>query len=173
MEALAARGSFAREAYSHVGFTTQSLQSLFTGRLDPQDGRQSLVRDFLANGYQVGTFSGQAEDFGGIADITGVRRGAIYVDARTLSRERSFGFANDTSLHVDGSLLLREFDRRLGRPEAWSRPNFLYFNFQSAHFPYAFPGMERVLPGEPIPRSRIGPANRDVGRAHLLECGRL
>ena len=160
MEALAARGSFAREAYSHVGFTTQSLQSLFTGRLAPSDDRQSLVRDFLANGYEVGVFSGQSEDFGGIARTTGMRRGSIFIDANTLREERSFGFAAEASLNLDGKILLREFDRRLGRPEAWSRPHFLYFNFQSAHFPYAFPEMDRVLPGEPIPRGRIAPANR-------------
>ena len=160
MEALAARGSVAREAYSHVGFTTHSLQNLFTGRLAPSDDRQSLVHDFLANGYRVGVFSGQSEDFGGIAETTGMRRGDIFIDANTLREERSFGFAAEASLNVDGRLLLREFDRRLGRPEEWSKPVFLYFNFQSAHFPYAFPGMERVLPGEPIPRERISAANR-------------
>jgi sulfatase-like protein len=160
MEALAARGSHAREAYSHVGFTTYSLQNLFTGRLAPADDRQSLVHDFLANGYRVGVFSGQSEDFGGIARTTGMRLGDIFVDANTLREERSFGFAADASLNVDGRILLREFDERLGRRDAWTRPNFLYFNFQSAHFPYAFPGMERVLPGEPIPRERISPANR-------------
>jgi hypothetical protein len=160
MEALAARGSAAREAYSHVGFTANSMKSLFTGRLAPADDRQSLVRDFLANGYVVGVFSGQSEDFGGIAGATGLHRSRIYVDARTLQEERSYGFAADATLNVDGRLLLREFDRRLGRSEAWAQPLFLYFNFQSAHFPYAFPGMARVLPGEPIPRGRISAANR-------------
>jgi hypothetical protein len=160
MDALAARGSAAREAYSHVGFTTYSLQSLFTGRLAPSDDRQSLVRDFLANGYQVGIFSGQSEDFGGIARTTGMRRGSIFVDANTLRSERSFSFAAEASLNVDGRILLREFDRRLGTPQAWTRPHFLYFNFQSAHFPYAFPGMPGLLPGDPIPRESISPANR-------------
>lgn len=161
LAALAARGSAAREAYSHVGFTTQSLQSLFSGELAPADDRRSLVRDFLANGYQVGIFSGQAEDFGGTAEMTGMRRAAIFVDANTLREERASRFAAEASLNVDGKLLLREFDRRLGRPDAWTRPHFLYFNFQSAHFPYAFPGTDRILPGEPIPRARISAANRD------------
>ena len=160
METLAARGSFAREAYSHVGFTTHSLKNLFTGRLAPADDRQSLVHDFLANGYRVGIFSGQSEDFGGIAETTGMRLGDIFIDANTLREERSFGFAVQSSVKVDGRILLREFDRRLGRPEEWSKPVFLYFNFQSAHFPYDFPGMERVLPGEPIPREQISAANR-------------
>jgi hypothetical protein len=161
LDALAARGSAARAAYSHVGFTTQSLQSLFTGELAPVDDRQSLIRDFLANGYQVGVFSGQAEDFGGTANLVGMRRGAIFVDGNTLREERAFSFAAEGSVNVDGRILLREFDRRLGRREAWARPHFLYFNLQSAHFPYYEPMMDRVLPGPPIPRGQIGAANRD------------
>jgi len=161
LDALAAHGSAARAAYSHVGFTTFSLQSLFTGELAPVDDRQSLVRDFLANGYRVGIFSGQGEDFGGTAERTGMRRAQIYVDAAGLSAERAYGSGALSSLAVDGRILLREFDRRLGRREAWTQPHFLYFNLQSAHFPYYEPMMDRVLPGEPIPRGQIGAANRD------------
>jgi hypothetical protein len=161
LDAMAASGSAAARAYSHVGFTTQSLQSLFTGELAPVDDRQSLFRDFLANGYEVGTFSGQAEDFGGTANLAGMRRGAIFVDGNTLRNERSFSFAAEGSVNVDGRILLREFDRLLGRPEAWTRPHFLYFNLQSAHFPYSEPMMDRVLPGAPIPRGEIDADNRD------------
>jgi hypothetical protein len=161
LDALAARGSAARRAYSHVGFTTDSLQSLFSGKLAPTDDRQSLVRDFLANGYEVGTFSGQAEDFGNTATLVGLRRGGIFVDGTMLKDERSGAFAAQGSVNIDGRILLREFDRRLGRPEAWQRPHFLYFNLQSAHFPYFNPGMDRILPGEPIARGEIGAANRD------------
>jgi hypothetical protein len=161
LDALAARGSAARRAYSHVGFTTNSLQSLFSGKLAPVDDRQSLVRDFLANGYQVGVFSGQAEDFGDTANLVGLRRGQIFVDGTMLKDERSGAFAAQGSVNIDGRILLREFDRRLGRPEAWQRPHFLYFNLQSAHFPYFNPGMDRILPGEPIARGEIGAANRD------------
>lgn len=161
LNALAASGSAAPRAYSHVGFTTQSLQSLFTGELAPVDDRQSLFRDFLANGYQVGVFSGQAEDFGGTADLVGMRRGQIFVDGNTLRNERSFSFAAEGSVNVDGRILLREFDRRLGRAQDWAQPQFLYFNLQSAHFPYSEPMMDRVLPGAPIPRGEINAGNRD------------
>ncbi|MGQ0588927.1 MAG: sulfatase-like hydrolase/transferase [Sphingosinicella sp.] len=160
LEAMARAGSAAREAYSHVGFTTQSLQSLFSGELAPTDDRQSLIRDFLANGYRVGVLSGQAEDFGDTAARVGMRRGAFFVDAETNREERVFDFAAQGSLTIDGRVLLREFDRRLGRPEAWARPNFLYMNLQSAHFPYSWPGMDRILPGEPIPRGEISASNR-------------
>jgi hypothetical protein len=161
LDALAARGSAAPRAYSHVGFTTNSLQSLFTGALAPVDDRRSLVRDFLANGYQVGTFSGQAEDFGDTARLVGLRRGQIFVDGTMLKEERAFSFAAQGSVNIDGRILLREFDRRLGQPETWRRPHFLYFNLQSAHFPYYEPMMDRILPGEPIPRGQINAANRD------------
>jgi hypothetical protein len=161
LDALAARGSAARRAYSHVGFTTASLQSLFTGTLTPVDDRQSLVRDFLANGYEVGVFSGQAEDFGDTANLVGLRRGSVFVDGTMLKDQRSGAFAAQGSVNIDGKVLLREFDRRLGRPEAWQRPQFLYFNLQSAHFPYFNPGMDRILPGEPVARGDINEANRD------------
>lgn len=168
MDALAANGSRANAAYSHVGFTTFSLQSLFTGELAPIDDRQSLVRDFLANGYQVGVLSGQAEDFGDTARLTGMRRGSMFVDGTTLKEERSFSFAAQGSVNIDGKILLREFDRRLGTPAAWQRPRFLYVNLQSAHFPYYEPMMDRILAGEPIERGAIGAANRDrVERTYL------
>lgn len=160
LEAMARTGTRAPRAYSHVGFTTFSLQSLFTGTLAPADGRQSLFRDFAANGYETGVFSGQAEDFGGTASLVGMRRGAIFVDGNTLVNERSSEFAALGSVNVDGKILLREFDRRLGDPAAWRRPHFLYFNLQSAHFPYDHPGMDRLLPGAPIPRGQISAANR-------------
>ena len=161
LNAMAASGSAARRAYSHVGYTTDSLQTLFTGTFAPTDDRQSLVRDFLANGYEFGVFSSQAEDWGGTAGVVGMRRAGIYVDADRLSEERAFEFGRTGSLLLDGKILLREFDRRLGRPEAWQRPHFLYFNLQAAHFPYSAPGMNRILPGEPIPRGEISAVNRD------------
>jgi hypothetical protein len=161
LDALTANGSAAPRAYSHVGFTTESLQSLFTGTLAPRDDRQSLVRDFLANGYEVATFSGQAEDFGDTANLVGLRRGRTFVDGTQLKDQRSGAFAAQGSVNIDGKVLLREFDRRLGNPQAWQRPQFIYVNFQSAHFPYFNPGMDQVLPGTPIARGEISLGNRE------------
>ncbi|HEX2763159.1 MAG TPA: sulfatase-like hydrolase/transferase [Allosphingosinicella sp.] len=162
MNALARGGSYAREAYSHIGFTTESLKSLFTGSLAQGPGGPSLLRDFKANGYRVGIFSGQAESYGGIAETAGMRENAdVFVDAERLKAERAFGFAATASLLVDGRKVLHEFNRAFGVAEGWRRPTFAYFNFQEAHFPYAHPGMPQILPGAPIPRGRIEPANRD------------
>jgi Sulfatase len=161
MNALARDGSYSREAYSHVGFTTESLKSLFTGTLAPRPGSPSLFRDFKSNGYRIGVFSGQAERFGGIAETVGMKETAdVFVDAETLKSERAFSFAATASLLLDGKKVLRAFDGAFGSAEGWRRPTFAYLNFQEAHFPYAHPGMPRIVPGKPIPRGEISRANR-------------
>lgn len=161
LAAMAARGSVAPEAYSHVGFTRESMKSLFTGRLEPTASAPSLFRDFRRNGYRVGVLSGQSEDFGGIAAAVGMRESSeIFIDAKTLEKEKLWPFLRDITLLVDGRALLREMDRTLGRRDGWRRPTFLYVNVQAAHFPYNFPGTPNMLPGPPIPRSQINMANR-------------
>ena len=162
LAAMAASGSWAPEAYSHVGFTRNSLKSLFTGRLEPADDRQSLFRDFRQNGYRVGVLSSQSEDFGGIAEAVGERRHShVFIDAKSLQSERLWSSMRDISLLVDGKSLLREMDRHFGAAEGWRQPTFLYFNIQTAHFPYNFPGALKLLPGPLIPRSEINYANRE------------
>jgi phosphoglycerol transferase MdoB-like AlkP superfamily enzyme len=161
LNALAREGSWSREAYSHVGFTTESLKSLFTGALAPKPGSPSLFRDFKSNGYRIGVFSGQAERFGGIAETAGMREAAdVFVDAETLKSERAFSFAATASLLLDGKKVLRAFEGAFGSADGWRRPTFAYLNFQEAHFPYAHPGMPQILPGKPIPRGEISLANR-------------
>lgn len=162
LAAMASSGSWAPEAYSHVGFTRNSLKSLFTGRLEPADDRQSLFRDFKQSGYRVGVLSSQSEDFGGIAETVGERRHSdVFIDAKSLQAERLWSYMRDISLLVDGKSLLREMDLNFGAAEDWRRPTFLYFNIQTAHFPYNFPGAPNFLPGPLIPRSEINYANRE------------
>jgi hypothetical protein len=162
LAALAASGSAAPEAYSHVGFTRNSLVSLFTGRLDPVDDGQSLFRDFKRSGYRVGVLSAQAEDFGGIAAAVGMRRNSdVFIDAKVLENESVWPSLRQISLLIDAKALLREMDRHFGAREGWRQPTFLYFNVQTAHFPYHFPGTPQFLPGAPIPRPEIKSANRD------------
>ena len=162
INALAKAGSSFPAAFSHVGFTTASLKSLFSGQLEPQMGGPSLFRDLKANGYRIGVFSGQPESFGDISEVVGMKSNAdVFRDGETLKDQRAFSFAAKGSLLIDGKVLLREFDRNFGRQEDWAQPVFLYFNLQSAHFPYSHPGMEQILPGRPIPRGEINEANRD------------
>lgn len=161
LEALARNGSSAAEAYSHVGFTTASLKSLFTGQLEPRAGAPSLFRDLKHAGYRIAVLSGQSEGFGDIAGITGMKASSdIYVDAETLKADRAFGFAAQGSLLVDETKLLNQFQRRLGNAEGWRQPTFVYFNFQSAHFPYHHDGMIDRIEPDPIARDAINAANR-------------
>ena len=156
LESLAAGGS-AATAYSHVGFTTESLKSLFSGQLAPQVGDPSLFRDLKASGYRIGVFSGQPEDFGGISETVGMRASAdVHVDAETLRDKRAFDFAAQGSLLVDESHLLDAFDATLGREDWQARPHFAYFNFQSPHFPYHHDGVPARVTEHPIERGAIG-----------------
>ncbi|MGX7951105.1 sulfatase-like hydrolase/transferase [Tsuneonella sp. HG249] len=162
LDALVSAGSVARPAFSHVGFTTESLKSLFAGQLAPREGDPSLFADLKASGYRIGVFSGQPEDFGGISETVAMRRNAdVYFDAETLREKRAFDFAAQGSLRVDEGHLLAAFDRTLGREDWSARRHMAYFNFQSAHFPYDHPGVARRLTGEPIARGDITPANAE------------
>jgi hypothetical protein len=163
LRSVAAKGSAVREAYSHVGFTTESLKSLFTGQLAPEGPQPSLFRDLKAAGYRVAVFSGQPESFGDIDMVVGERESSdVFVDASTLKDERATAFAAQGSLLVDERKLLREFDYRLGDPAGWRRPTFAYFNFQSAHFPYHHPGMTDPVEPRPLPRGQIDASHRDA-----------
>jgi phosphoglycerol transferase MdoB-like AlkP superfamily enzyme len=162
LNALARNGSYSPEAYSHVGFTTESLKSLFSGSLDVAPGDPSLFRDLKAHGYRIGVYSGQPESFGGISEAVGMKEKAdIFVDADTLKAQRAFSFAAKGSLLIDGRILLSSFDRSFRGAGDWARPTFLYFNFQEAHFPYSHPGTPRLLPGRPVSRGEISAENRE------------
>lgn len=159
LEAIAASGS-AATAYSHVGFTTNSLKSLFTGALTPVDDRQSLFRDLKQAGYRTATISGQPESFGDIARTTGMDRfGDLRIDAETLKDQRALGFAAKGSLRIDESKLMHAFERHFGHAEDWAKPVFLYMNFQSPHFPYHHPGITNRIELDPVERSEITPEN--------------
>lgn len=164
LEALARSGDSAT-AYSHVGFTTESLKSLFSGRLAPRAGDPSLFSDLRASGYRIGVFSGQPEDFGAISETVAMRRSAdVHVDAETLRDKRAFDFAAQGSLLVDEGHLLAAFDRTLARADWAARPTMAYFNFQSAHFPYHHPGVPALVTGAPVARGEIAAANAEAVR---------
>jgi hypothetical protein len=156
LTALAASGTGIRSSYSHVGFTTASLKSIFAGDLAPDTGAPSLFTELKKSGYRISVFSGQPEDFGDISATVGMRDHAdTFIDAETLRDKRAFSFAAQGSLLVDEDILLGEFDRVLGRREAWARPQFVYLNFQSPHFPYDHPGVPHRFANPPLPRSEI------------------
>ena len=162
LSALATAGSSAPEAYTHQALSAPSLKTIFTGRIAPAPHGPSLFRDFREAGYRVAVLSSQAEDFGGIAATVGMRENSdIFVDAEAGEASGSRNLGGHSRSVLDGRMLLREMDRRLGDASGWARPTFLYINLQAPHFPYSSPETPQILPGGPIPRERISATNRE------------
>lgn len=160
LEALVAEGGAVVPNYSHVGFTTESLKSLFGGALTLGENAPSLFRELSASGYGISVFSGQPEDFGGIAEATGMRETADrFVDAEKLKDQRAFSFAAQGSLLVDEGIIVDEFEAALGASDDWDQPQFVYLNFQSPHFPYDHDAIPHVFADPPVSRAEIGADN--------------
>ncbi len=162
LEAIAKSGSSISPVFSHIGFTTASLKSLFGGALQPADGSPSLFRELKASGYGISVFSGQPEDFGGISQTVGMRENAdVFIDGDKLKHLRAFSNGAQGSILIDEKHLLKAFAEEYQQPTKWEQPQFLYFNFQSPHFPYFHKGMPLNLTDRPLPRSEINADNRD------------
>ena len=163
LEAIAAAGAGLAPSYSHVGFTTASLKAIFAGKLEARAGDPSLFAELKKSGYGVSVFSGQPEDFGDISATVGMRRNADrFVDAELLKDQRSSQFAAQGSLLVDEGVLLAEFHKALGKPSDWAKPQLIYFNFQSPHFPYDHAGVEHRFAHPPLARAAISAQRRDA-----------
>lgn len=161
LEAIAAGGAGIAPSYSHVGFTTASLKSIFAGALAPRAGDPSLFAELKRGGYGVSVFSGQPEDFGDISATVGMRRNADrFVDAELLKDKRSSQFAAQGSLLIDEGVLLGEFAKAMGKPADWAKPQLLYFNFQTPHFPYDHAGVEHRFAHPPLARGAISAQRR-------------
>lgn len=165
LAAIARQGSVIAPTYSHIGFTTASLKALFTGSIAPASKAPSLFRELKQSGYEIGIFSGQPEDFGGISETVGMRESAdIFVDGSTLKELRAFSNAAQGSILVDEAHLLDAYFDAYANPDRWQKPQMLYFNFQSAHFPYYHEGMPTTLVDKPLGRSEINAANAQALR---------
>ena len=161
LETIAESGSLVSPTFSHVGFTTASLKSLFGGALQPTAGSPSLFRELKSSGYEIAIFSGQPEDFGGISETVGMRENAdIFIDGDRLKHLRAFSNGAQGSILIDEKHLLKAFANKYDQPSKWDEPQFLYFNFQSPHFPYFHEGMPHSLSDSPLPRSEISAGNR-------------
>ncbi len=162
LNSIAAEGMVAVPSFSHVGFTTDSSKSIFTGRLIPQPGDASLFTELKRSGFRVGVFSSQAEDFGDISATVAMRESAdAFVDAEVMKDKRTFGFAAKGSLRIDESHIVRELDAYLSADASRGRSHFIYVNLQSPHFPYHHPEMPLRLVDKPIPRDKISASNKE------------
>lgn len=163
LEAIARSGSVIAPVFSHVGFTTASLKSVFGGAQQPAAGSPSLFRELKASGYSIAVFSGQPEDFGNISETVGMRENAdIFIDGDRLKHLRAFSNGAQGSILIDESHLLEAFDEKYAEPAKWRQPQFVYFNFQSPHFPYFHEGLPLKLTDTALPRAEISAGNRDA-----------
>ncbi|MEO9600712.1 sulfatase-like hydrolase/transferase [Parasphingorhabdus sp.] len=160
LAAIAREGSVIAPTYSHTGFTTASLKALFTGSIAPPKDTPSLFRELKQSGYEIGIFSGQPEDFGGISETVGMRANAdVFVDGTSLKELRAFNSAAQGSILVDEKYLLDAYAEANVGVKTWQNPQMLYFNFQSPHFPYHHDGMPAALVEKPLNRSEINESN--------------
>lgn len=162
LRGLAARGRAAANYYSHTGFTASSIKAMFSGSLGgPLPFGQSLFALLKEQGYQVVVISGQDESFGDIAEALRMHESSVeFFDANDASAERVFPSAARTSLTLSNDRVLRQLAEISNRLD-WRKPVFMYVNFQSAHFPYYYPGMPKLLDGvDPLPRSEIRRENK-------------
>ena len=161
LEKLVSEGSLVAPMYSHVGFTTNSLKSIFSGELITNSDSTSIFDDLKKFGYKIAVFSGQSESFGDISATVKMQENSdIFVDAETLKEKRAFSFSAKGSLLLDEKYLQEEFDKAFANRQNWDSPVFLYFNFQSAHFPYYHDGVGLSLIKKPIARSDINMGNK-------------
>jgi len=120
-----------------------------------------MFRQLKEQGYRIGVFSGQDETWDGLDKKLESRLFADhFYDAQTGMAERVFPSKLPSSIKLSEETLWREF-RKYSAVLDWDRPQFIYFNMQAGHFPYFHRKMTRNFIKTGIPRSQIGPENRD------------
>lgn len=155
MREIADTGTSVEYAYSHTGYTTTSLMALFNRDLINHDHRIRLIDFLQASGYGISIISGQDESFGDVATNTGMKnKDVYYFDARTAINDRVFPSKDPGSLRLSEERVVAQFQKRFNELDL-KKPQFIYLNFQAAHFPYSHPNMKKRLIKEFIPRSEI------------------
>ena len=161
MRKLAKEGVAASNAYSHTGYTTTSLKALFNRELIDTKKPLGLIDFLQSSGYKISIISGQDESFGDVALKVGMKNvGVNYFDARTAINDRVFPSKEAASLRLSEARIVKEFQSEINALD-FSQPQFLYLNFQAAHFPYSNPKMTKYLVNNFIPRSEIKQENKD------------
>jgi arylsulfatase A-like enzyme len=162
MNALAERGASSRAAYSHNGYTVQSRFHLLAGSFIARRHAPTLVDDFNTNGYVTGYFSGQDESFGAEEYGVGFARADRSYDARSDEARRYSTYSTPGSLAVAHRAVQEHIEKFVDGQGRDAAPLFLYVSFEDTHFPYSHEGIETLVSGVRLPRSRIGPDERDA-----------
>jgi len=161
LNALSTQGSYFSETYSHTGYTSTSLSMLFSGNFGEFPVENSMFMRFKEAGYQVKIFSGQDETWGNLDVKLQTRESSHYFyDAQTGIEKRVFPSTLPSSIKLSEETLWGEFNRQLPTTN-WNIPQFIYFNFQAAHFPYFHKFMTTNFVEQGIPRSEINIDNKD------------
>lgn len=168
LAALAKRGSFSAQAYSHTGFTTSSLKALFNRSLSYHPPQQNLLDALQARGYQLNVLSAQAERFGDVLSSARLKRpGHYYFDADSALADRLDPSLNAGSLRLSEQRLLRQLQQRFAEVD-WDQPQFFYLNIQAAHYPYHHKEMLPLLTHQSISRQQMQPANKALLKLSYL-----
>lgn len=157
---IAKNGKVVKDAYSHTGYTTTSLKAIFNRNLIGKNN-DNLLGFLQKSGYQLSIISGQDESFGNVAIRVGMKaEGVDYFDARTAIEDRTYVSKDSGSLRLSEERVVQQFDERVQQLD-FSKPQFIYLNFQAAHFPYSHPKMTKRITQDLIPRSKISLENKD------------
>ncbi|MCZ6572304.1 MAG: sulfatase-like hydrolase/transferase [Planctomycetota bacterium] len=160
MPTLARAGGARLNLIAHVGFTVPGICSILAGTLSPAEAGTPLFDRVRALGYETVVFSGQAENFGGVARRTGMDRVDIRWDADRFPPElRMYGGTSHAALMMPAHVVRKKFAAWLELRDP-SRPFLAYVNIQEMHFPYHYSGMRAVLVDRAIPRAEIAEDQR-------------
>jgi phosphoglycerol transferase MdoB-like AlkP superfamily enzyme len=160
MRDIANSGSSIKNAYSHTGYTITSITALFNRDLVKNNNKLTLIKFLQSAGYQLSIISGQDESFGNVASEVGMKNeGVYYFDARTAINDRVFPSTEQGSLRLSEERIVEQFQAQVNQLD-FTKPQFIYLNFQAAHFPYSHPRMKKRIIDNLIPRSKINLENR-------------
>lgn len=167
---LAAQGTHSDHYFSHTGYTTSSIKSIFSGSV-AESAPPLLLPALKRGGYDIHIVSGQDEQFGEMAEATGAKELATtFFDARSAPEKRVFSSSASGSLALSNTEVTSEVERVAGAAD-WSRPQFFYVNLQAAHFPYFHPGMPTITIGQALPRNQLRRENLAAIRETYLNAG--
>lgn len=151
---LAVEGSSSSNYFSHTGYTTSSIKSIFSGSVG-ESAPAFLAPALSEAGFQIHVVSGQDEHFGDIAKATGLDKLATtFFDAKNAPDRRVFASSAAGSLTLSNEDITAQFAAAMERAD-WRRPQFFYVNLQAAHFPYSHGRMKKRLTEGVLSRGEI------------------
>lgn len=158
---IADKGTAIKHTYSHTGYTTSSIKAIFNRGLVSTANKTFLINFLQSVGYQASIISGQDESFGDVATEVGMKNeGVYYFDARTALDDRVFPSTEQGSLRLSEERVVEQFQTHIAEMD-FTHPQFVYMNFQAAHFPYSHPHMAKRILDDLIPRSKISMENKE------------